>query len=490
MKLNKNNLTLLPKNVKAPNYKLEDLKAGIVHFGVGNFHRSHQAVYLHELFNQGLDLDWAIVGSGVRSHSAEMKEMLEDQDFLYSLVEQSANSDKAEVLGVITDYVCGNDCHEAIIEKLCEESIKIVSLTITEGGYFIDNTSGLFANKDPDIIYDSKNTETPKTVFGFMIAALKRRKERGIKPFTIMSCDNIPHNGNVTKNTMVGLSKLSDETFSKWIEENVAFPNGMVDRITPATTKREKDLLKDVYGLEDEITVFSEDFKQWVLEDNFPTGRPALEKVGVEFVEDVSPYEHMKIRILNGGHATIAYIAALLDIEFGYEAMANPLVLKFFQKVQEKEILPILPPVPNTDLFEYYKKIEERFSNPKIADTISRLCYDGSNRQPKFIIPSIADCVEQNVDMKGLALESALWCRYCYGKTSSGKIIENNDPIWDRLNKTAIEAKENPLIWLEMEDIYGDVGKSKVFQDTFTEMLDLIWENGVERAVKAYIDME
>lgn len=487
-KLNKNNLNEIEKlGVKIPSFDLTNIKAGIVHFGLGNFHRAHQAVYLNRLFNKGLDLDWGIIGAGNREPDILKKQELKKQDYLFTVIEQSANVSEAEVNGSLVDYFTHEDM-EIMIETLCDESIRIVSLTITEGGYFIDSSTGKFDDKDEDIVYDSKNPNDPNTVFGIILKALKIRKEKGIKPFTIMSCDNIPHNGVVTKNTFVGLAKLSDEDFASWIEQNVAFPNGMVDRITPATTQKELDSVLNDFDLDDREVVYCEDFIQWVLEDNFPTGRPALEKVGVEFVSDVTPYEHMKIRILNGGHAIIAYIGGLLDVEYAYEAMDHPLILKFFKKIEENEILPVLPPVPNTNLNEYYLKIQERFSNPKIEDTIRRLCLDGSNRQPKFIIPTIADCIEKDVDFRGLALESALWCRYCYGTTESGTVIEPNDPSWNELNKKAIEAKDRPQAWIEMRHIYGNTADNKKFQEYFTKALNDIYEKGVVKAVEEYIN--
>ncbi len=228
-------------------------------------------------------------------------------------------------------------------------------------------------------------------MFGLILAGLMRRRDDGIVPFTVMSCDNIPHNGHVTSDGVIGLARLIDEDLANWVSDNVAFPNGMVDRITPATTDRERGILAKEFGLEDNWPVFCEPFKQWVLEDHFTDGRPPLEKVGVQFVKDVAPYELMKIRILNGGHATIAYPAGLMDIHFVHEAMQEPLVRGFLAKLEHDEIIPTVPPVPDTVLEDYYQLIERRFSNPKIGDTIRRLCLDGSNRQPKFIIPTIAD---------------------------------------------------------------------------------------------------
>jgi len=303
----------------------------------------------------------------------------------------------------------------------------------------------------------------------------------------VMSCDNIPGNGHVTQNAVVGLARLIYPELAGWVSANVAFPNGMVDRITPATTDRERTLLADNFGIADNWPVFCESFRQWVLEDNFPAGRPALEKVGVQFVPDVAPFEHMKIRILNGGHATIAYPAALMDIHFVHEAMENALVRGFLEKVERDEIIPIVPPVPNTDLDDYFNLIDRRFSNPKIGDTITRLCLDGSNRQPKFILPSASDRLKAGQSVTGLALVSAFWCRYCYGETDSGKAIAPNDPSWTRLTSEARRAKDNPRAWLEMTDIFGDLSRNEGYIGAFSHALDTIWSIGTRSTLEAYL---
>ena len=261
----------------------------------------------------------------------------------------------------------------------------------------------------------------------------------------------------------------------------------MVDRITPATTDRERDLLRSEFGVEDNWPVFCEPFRQWVLEDKFTGGRPALEKVGVQFVKDVSPFELMKIRILNGGHATIAYPAGLMDIHFVHEAMQEPLVRNFLAKLEKEEIVPTVPPVPGVVLEDYYQLIDKRFSNPKIGDTVRRLCLDGSNRQPKFIIPTIADRLAAGKGITGLALESALWCRYCFGETDSGAVIEPNDPNWDRLRAASRAAKTNPAAWLAMEDIYGEVGTAKAFAGAFAHSLKTLWEIGTRQTLTRYL---
>ncbi|MGB3416884.1 MAG: mannitol dehydrogenase family protein [Mesorhizobium sp.] len=485
-KLSLSNLASLPAKVGRPKYDRSALKAGILHFGVGNFHRAHQAVYLDDLFTLGLGHDWALVGAGVFDGEKAGRKKLAEQDWLTTVVEQDEGHMSARVTGSMVDFITPGD-GAAIIARLADPAIKIVSLTITEGGYFIDPASGLFDPTHPAIVADAQNPGAPKTVFGIILAGLRRRRDDGIVPFTVMSCDNIPHNGKVTYDGVVGLALLIDEDLAAWVSGHVAFPNAMVDRITPATTDRERAILAKEFGVEDNWPVFCEPFRQWVLEDRFTDGRPPLEKVGVQFVADVSPYELMKIRILNGGHAAIAYPAGLMDIHFVHEAMAEPLVRNFLDKVEHDEIIPTVPPVPDTSLEAYYQLIEKRFSNPKIGDTVRRLCLDGSNRQPKFIIPTIADRLKAGQNVAGLALESALWCRYCFGTTDSGAVIEPNDPSWERMQATARAAKDEPAAWLAMEDIYGGVGRSPVFAAAFAHALRALWANGARVTLTRYL---
>ncbi|NMA98162.1 MAG: mannitol dehydrogenase family protein, partial [Phyllobacteriaceae bacterium] len=417
---------------------------------------------------------------------AAMREKLEAQDWLTTVVEQEADASSARVTGAMVDYLQPGDS-TAIINRLADPAIRIVSLTITEGGYYIDPATQQFDPRHPDIAWDAAHIETPRTTFGLILAGLMRRRDEGIQPFTVMSCDNIPGNGHVTENAVAGLAALVDPDLAQWVKTNVAFPNGMVDRITPATSDREKALLAEQFGIDDAWPVFCEEFKQWVLEDNFPAGRPALEKVGVQFVPDVAPYELMKIRILNGGHATIAYPAGLMDVHFVHEAMQHPLIAAFLRKVETEEIIPVVPPVPDTDLGDYLALCERRFANPKIGDTIRRLCLDGSNRQPKFIIPSALDRARAKSVLTGLALVSALWCRYCFGETDSGTLIEPNDPNWDRLKIQSQKARENPEAWLEMSDIYGALAEEPSFVAAFTKCLNSLWSQGTKSTLEAYL---
>src|SRR5271155_5366777 len=258
-------LSKLRADIAVPKYRRSDLSAGILHIEVGNFHRAHQAVYLDDLFNDGHSRDWAVVGAGVRAADALVREKLGEQDWLTTVVEQEANSTKARVIGSMIDFIPPGDA-AATLDALARPEIRIVSLTITEGGYYISPATQTFDSAHPDIVFDSRNIDAPKTVFGLIVAGLERRRKAGLAPFTVMSCDNIPGNGHVTENAVVGLAELVEADLARWIRASVAFPNSMVDRITPATTDRERTLAREGFGIEDSWPVFCEEFKQWVVE--------------------------------------------------------------------------------------------------------------------------------------------------------------------------------------------------------------------------------
>lgn len=486
-RLSRATLGQLGPAVSIPSYRAEELSPGIVHIGVGNFHRAHQAAYLDELFERGLDRDWAIIGTGVRESDAEMGRDLAAQDFLSTLVTQEGGRSQARVTGAMVAFVAPAES-AAILQRLVDPCIRIVSLTVTEGGYYIDPATQAFDAGHPDILADAADRlASPKTAFGLIAAGLLRRRAAGLPPFTVMSCDNLPGNGHVTADAVAGLVDLIDRDDARWIRDHVAFPNGMVDRITPATSERERQALRNDFGIEDSRPVFCEDFRQWVLEDHFPAGRPRLEEVGVQFVADVAPFELMKIRILNGGHAAIAYPAGLLDIHFVHEAMQDVQVARFLSTLLDDEVIPVVPPVPDTDLADYKRTIERRFANPKIGDTIRRLCLDGSNRQPKFILPTLRDALQCGRPIDGLALVSALWCRYCHGETESGQAIAPNDPSWPRLMEQARQARHTPEAWLAMQDVYGDLGANERFRDAFTLALRRLWQSGTRASLDHYL---
>lgn len=469
-----------------PAYDRTLLKPGIVHIGLGNFHRAHMAVYLDDLFALGLNHDWAILGAGVRAPDARMRDAMKAQDCLSTVIELDPSGRSARRIGSMIDFLPVESDNASLIAAMSRPEIRIVSLTVTEGGYFIDS-NGMFDPTAPEIAADGANPSRPATAFGAIVAALRARRAAGIIPFTVMSCDNLPGNGHVAQLAVVGTARLSDLRLADWIKASVAFPNGMVDRITPATGPRERAMAAE-FGLgDDPVPVTCEPFRQWVLEDNFPAGRPALEKVGVTFSSQVHAFEMMKIRILNGGHAIIAYPGGLKGIHFVHEVMTDPLIPEFLYAVETREILPVVPPVPSQDLNAYKALILQRFANPEVADTVRRLCLDGSNRQPKFIVPSIRDALASGALAQGLTLLSAMWCRYCYGTTEAGEVIEPNDPNWVMLQATAVAAKDDPAQWLEMKQVYGDLASDAGFVKRFGEALDTVWTHGVDVAMQRYI---
>ena len=407
------------------------------------------------------------------------------QDWLTTVVElDPERTERASICGSMIDFI--EIDAGVLIDRLCQPDIRIVSLTITEGGYFVDPNTGGFDVSHPEILSDLENPEAPESVFGVLVAALIRRRALGLAPFTVMSCDNLPENGHIAKQAVVGYARAMSSEAADWIVANVAFPSGMVDCITPATGDRERDLVRETFGLHDAAPVVCEPFRQWVLEDNFPTGRPPLEKVGVEFVDDVAPYELMKLRILNGGHAAIAYPGALLGHHFVHDAMADPLVRAFLTKLETQEILPTVPKIPGVSFEKYLETVMDRFANAAVGDTIPRLCLDGSNRQPKFILPTIQDRLDKDLPIPGLALETALWCRYCLGRDEAGNELTLEDENAAILKEwaRAVFSKNGSA---SMPDLFGSLGSSPVFLSEFQNAVNKLASIGVKNTLSAYI---
>lgn len=484
--LNENNLESIQSTVLKPNYIRSNLSAGILHIGVGNFHRAHLSWYLHRLMQKDLAKDWAIIGSGITQYDVKMREGLQVQDFLTTLIELDPEGNQScEVVGPMIGYVPVERNNQKLIIAMSDSNIRIVSLTVTEGGYFLDE-NGDFNLKHPDIIHDINNPDIPKTVFGVIVSALKNRKKNNIGPFTGLSCDNLMQNGNKLKQAIIGIAKEQDLELSEWINQNCTFPNAMVDCIVPRTGEIEIDIVRNL-GIEDLAPVSHEDFRQWVIEDKFCKGRPPWEKVGVQFSDNVHGYEDQKIRILNGGHQILANAAELLNIETVRDAMKNKMIVSLLEKIEKDEIIPHIKPVPGYTPLEYYELIASRFSNPSIQDTTRRVAFDGSSRHAGFLVPSIKDGIKHNISIIGLSLAEALWARMCEGTREDGSIIEPNDPHWEKLNACAKKSKENPLEWLEQLEIYGDTSKDDKFRDYFSKWLKMIYEEGVENTLNEYL---
>ncbi len=487
LKLSNAALSALPDTIKRPTYDRAALTPGIVHIGLGNFHRGHQAWYLHRLFEQGRDHDWAIIGAGVRAGDSAMRDKLLAQDCLTTLIELDPSGHSVEVTGSMIDFVAVEPENGALIAQMADPAIRIVALTVTEGGYYVAPADASFDAAHPDVVHDATNPATPRTAFGAMIAALRLRRNAGRGAFTCQSCDNLQGNGDVLRQTILGLATLSDPEMADWIEANAAFPNSMVDCIVPATGPNELALARKL-GIEDAAPVTHENFRQWVIEDNFCAGRPDWDCVGATFTEDVHAYEAMKIRILNAGHQVIANPGELLGIETIAGCMAHPAIRALFRKLELTEIAPHVAPVPGMTPKAYVDLIERRFSNPEIVDTTRRVSFDGSSRHPGFLHPIIREGLAAGTPIQGLALVEAIWARMCDGTRDDGSVIEPNDPFWEARTAAAAASKTRPMAWLEQPGLYGDLASEPRFSEAFTHWLTAIRIEGLERTVRSYAE--
>ena len=486
MKLSNATLSRLPENVMRPEYDRTRLTPGIVHIGLGNFHRAHQAWYLHRLMQNGDALDWGIIGAGVRPGDAEQREKLAAQDYLTTLIELDPDGRSAEVVGSMIGFVPVEENNAALIAQMADPAIRIVSLTVTEGGYYFDPVTKNFDVAHPDIQFDAANPDQPRTAFGAMVAALRHRRANGTGPFTGQSCDNLQGNGDILRQTVVSLARLSDPDLAGWIDTHCCFPNSMVDCIVPATGPGELELARS-FGIEDRAPVTHENFRQWVIEDEFCAGRPDWNKVGATFTDDVHAYEAMKIRILNGGHQVTANAGEVLSVKTISDCMAHPLIGAYFRKVARDEIAPQVGPVPDMTPDAYVDLIDRRFSNPQIVDTVRRVAFDGSSRQTGFVLPTLRDALAQGGKMDGLALSQAVWARMCAGTREDDSEIAPNDPIWDRLMALATAAKTDPQAWLNQRDLYGDLADNSTFRSRFHHWLTQIYAEGLEAALRSYV---
>ena len=469
-----------PAAVPRPTYDRSAVGVGIVHFGVGGFHRAHQAAYLDALMNQGTALDWGICGVGVMPADAAMGRALIPQDGLYTLVVKHPDGTlEPRVIGSIVEYLYAPDSPEQVLERLARERTRIVSLTITEGGYNFNQATGEFIADDPDVLRDLRPGAAPSTVFGYVVEALDRRRRLGIAPFTVMSCDNIQSNGHLARTVFTAFAALRDPELARWITENVHFPDSMVDRITPVTTNEDRELLHDRLGVVDYWPVVCEPFTQWVLEDDFPLGRPPLERVGVQLVGDVAPYELMKLRLLNAGHQAIAYFGHLLGHRYVHEAATDPRLVTYVRAYMDDEATPSLLPVPGVDLDAYKDELLIRFANPGIRDTVARLCAESSDRIPKWVLPVIRYNLETGGPISHATAIVASWARYAEGVDEQGEPIEIVDRLADEVGQAAREYPSDPLAFLRLTQLFGDLAENKRFVDEYLRIAHSIHDVGV-----------
>lgn len=479
MKLNSHTLDDFIEDVAVPTYDRSEVTVGIVHFGVGGFHRAHQAMYVDRLLQQGEASEWGICGVGVLPGDRKMKDVMDAQNCLYTLaLKHSDGTWDTRVIGSIVEYLFAPDDAEAVVEKMASESVKIVSLTITEGGYNFSATTGEFDAENPAIKADLEEGSVPSTTFGLIVEALARRKDRGLKPFTIMSCDNIEGNGHIAQSTFTTFARLKDPALAEWITAEGAFPNSMVDRITPVTTPEVIQELSDRYAIDDRWPVAGEPFTQWVLEDNFTLGRPPFENVGVQVVEDVTPYELMKLRLLNASHQALAYFGYLSGYRLVHEAAQDSLFAEFLLAYMNNEATPTLRPVPGIDLDDYKKTLVERFSNPEIRDTVARLCAESSDRIPKWLLPVIRKNLESGGDIALSTAIVASWARYAEGVDEQGQPIEIVDQLKDVLVPLAKKQHDDPTAFIANRAVFGDLIDNERFVAEYVKQLDSLHSVG------------
>ncbi|HUX97340.1 MAG TPA: mannitol dehydrogenase family protein [Bacteroidales bacterium] len=485
LKLNAKELSLLPVGVTIPTYDRSKIKAGIAHIGIGAFHRSHEAFFTDQVLRHNNVTDWGICGIALLETDKKIFSVLSDQDGLYTLMTSNPEGTlSARVIGSVIEYIYAPDDPDAAIEKMAHPDIKIISLTITEGGYNFSASTGEFLINEPLIQWDIKNPQSPKTVFGYITQALKRRRERGIPGITIQSCDNIQKNGDLLKRMLTAYVETAEPELKSWIGENITFPNSMVDRITPVTTPTDIETLKSVYGYEDGWPVVCEPFIQWIIEDDFPYGRPVWESAGAQFVTDVSPFEKMKIRLLNAGHSLLGFTGALSGYTFIHEVVNDSLLSKFLRDFMDYEVTPILDEVPGIDLDMYKDKLFERFGNPHIKDTVSRICGQSSAKIPKFLLPTIVDQLRNDGVVKYSALVVAAWCRYSEGYDEAGNKYPVEDEMKDILLEMARKSHQDPLSFLRIETVFGDLINSEKFTDAYINALQSMYRIGVAASVK------
>ncbi|WP_131104114.1 mannitol dehydrogenase family protein [Ornithinimicrobium sufpigmenti] len=487
-------LDRLPDGVARPSYDRSALTPGIVHIGVGGFHRAHQAMYLDRLMEEGQAHDWAIVGVGTMPGDVRMRDALRAQDYLFTLVVKHPDGRlEPRVLGGMVDYLFAPEDPEAVLDAMTDPRVRIVSLTITEGGYHVNQVTGDFDPDDPVLQSDLDSPGSPRSAFGLITEALRRRRTAGTAPFTVMSCDNLPGNGDVARATIGAFAALQDERgdgaepLAPWLAEHVAFPNAMVDRITPVTSPEDVAALAERFGVQDAWPVVCEPFTQWVLEDHFPTGRPAFERAGAQVVDDVVPYELMKLRLLNASHQALCYLGYLSGYRYAHEVCQDPLFVRFLLGYMEHEATPTLPEVPGVDLETYRHELVERFANPEVRDTLARLCAESSDRIPKWLVPVIRHNLRHGGQIESSALVVASWARYAEGVDEQGEPIEVVDRFREKVMAAAARQGEEPLAFLEDESFFGDLRHDERFTTAYAACLSSLHEKGARATLEDHV---
>ncbi|GAB3301703.1 mannitol dehydrogenase family protein [Geodermatophilus aquaeductus] len=467
-----------------PTYDRAALTPAVVHLSVGGFSRAHQLIYFDEVAQRRISTEWGVVGVGLRHRT--LQEALAPQDNLYTVVERSPDGERARVVGVLTDYLFAPDAPGAVLDRLADPRTRVVTMTITDAGYLLDPTTRTFT-PDDDVRHDLASPAAPRTVFGFLVEALDRRRRAGTAPFTVVSCDNLHRNGDATRAAVVGFAALRDEVLARWITDRVAFPSSMVDRITPQTTPEERAAVAQRHRVDDRWPVITEPFSQWVVEDTFCNGRPPLDEVGVRFVRNVTDHELMKTRLLNASHSALGYLGTLAGHERIDVLMGDPLFADYVTRLMDDEVTPLIPVPEGIDLDAYKATLLQRFANPAIADRLSRLCRRGSTKLPHHLLPSLRQALAEGRPHALLTLALAGWIAYLQRVDDDGRPVPVEDDRGPHLQALALAGGTDPRPLLAEEPVFGDLGAVPGFADELAGVLRRLQRDGVRATVAAAV---
>jgi mannitol 2-dehydrogenase len=468
--------------VAFPSYDRSTLSPGFLHIGVGGFHRAHQGGFLDELAERGISNEWGVRGVSLRNGTG--RDLLLRQDCVYSILQRGAAGDRLRVVGALLDYLLAPESPEAALAALASPQTRVVSMTVTGDGYGLD-CAGDFDAADPVIAQDLALPTRPRSLPGYLVEGLRRRRDAGLPPFTVLSCDNIPGNGRAARRAVISFARLRDEGLADWIEQNVAFPATVVDRITPEASPEDRLLVERRFGVRDLCPVVCEDFTQWIVEDDFRNGRPPLDEVGVRFVADVTPYELHKKRLLNGSHCALGYLGYLAGHRRTDEALADPALRGYVRSLMDEEVAPLLPAILGFDLADYKRTLLSRFANPRIGDRLQRLCRRGSTKMPAYLIPSLTEAVQQGRPHGRLTLALAAWVRYLSGFDLQGEPIEVEDDLARTLQPLARRAAHDPRALLDLRSIFGGLSDDEAFVERFSKAILTLDREGLEPAIRA-----
>ncbi|GHV60606.1 mannitol dehydrogenase [Spirochaetia bacterium] len=492
--LNQRNLKNISAPVKVPAYSRDALRPAIVHIGLGNFHRAHQAFFLDTLLAKGLTAS-GIFEMNLIPDTFPLTKIAAEQDYLYTLIAKNGREEAIpQVIGSILGYVNAAADKEKAIARIADAETSLVSLTITEKGYCRDTAAGDVDWKHPMIKHDLEHPGDPLSILGFLAAALSRRAARGGAPLTIMSCDNFPSNGRILKESLRSFCAQTCPDLSPWITDMVSFPCSMVDRITPNTNAALLSETEQKYGIADKWPVCCEDFIQWVLEDDFRIPPKAgfdprlFAAAGVQLAADVEPYELMKMRLLNGSHSALAYLSYLMGYTDVADAASDPLMRQFLRLHYMEEVTPTIPPVPGIDLTEYKDTLIKRFANRAIGDAVLRLAEDGSQKIPNFVLKPLGDRVRSGAGNKAILLALAGWARFLEGTDEAGKPIPLKDPEGQAVSRAAKIAGEEPEVFLKTIGIRDiDDRAFHKLSGVFKQYLESIHRQGTRKALEEFV---